>query len=129
MRAIIIAGALVAAATGANAAEPGACYDAVVIGSMPEHANSVLLDRAPVPPDRILPRVEADTLILNWSQVAGATMPDAFWARTVETGWVDPATTFLIYLKNRPDGAPFVVGYRYAPTFFRDATPSDYPPC
>ena len=129
MRAMIIAGLLAAAATSANAAEPAACYDAAVLGTLVDHANDVLLDPAPLVAGRILPRVQADMLVYNWSQVAGPALPKGFWARAVLTAAPDPNTDLLIYLKNQPDGVPSVVGYRYAPPFYRPAALIDYPAC
>lgn len=128
MRAMIIAVAL-AAATSANAAEPAACYDAAVIGSLIDYANDRHLDSTPVPADRILPRVQADTLVYAFSQVAGPALPKEFWARAVLTQTPDPSPMLLIYLKNEPDGVPSVVGYRYAPPFYRLPALTDYPPC
>lgn len=129
MRAMMIAGALAAAATAANAAEPAACYDTVVVGSMVDHANHQYLDSAPYPADRILPRVQTDTLVHAWYQVAGPATPDLFWARAVMTGILDPAQMWIIYLKNEPDGVPSVVGYRYAPGLYWRPELNAYPAC
>lgn len=129
MRAMIIAAALAAAATSANAAEPAACYDAAVIGSLVDHANDRHLDSLPIPNESILPRVQADTLVRAWWQVAGPALPEAFWARTVLTMVPDPGLMLLVYLKDQPDGVPSVVGYRYAPPLYVGAELTDYPAC
>jgi hypothetical protein len=128
MRTMIIAGALAAAATSANAAEPATCYDAAVIGSLIDYANDRHLDSTP-PADRILPRVQADTLVYAFSQVAGPPLPKEFWARAVLTQTPDFSPMLLIYLKNQPDGVPAVVGYRYPPPLYRTPALADYPAC
>ena len=129
MRAMIIAGALAAAATSANAAEPAACYDAAVIGSLVDYANDRHLDSTPLVAGPILPRVQADTLVYAWWQVAGPALPDAFWARAVVTRLPDPGLMLLIYMKNQPNGVPSMVGYRYAPPLYVGAALTDYPAC
>lgn len=129
MRAMIIAGALLAAATSANAAEPAACYDAAVVGTVTDYANGQMLDSTPYPADRILPRVQADALVKNWMQVSGLSLPKMFWARATLTGAPDPNTELLIYLKNEPDGVPSVVGYRTTSVFARRPAYPDYAVC
>ena len=129
MRAMIIAGVLAAAASSANAAEPAACYDAAVTGWVTDYANDVPLEPQPHVAGRILPRVQADALVWAYSQVAGAELPQEFWARAVLTEAPDPIPMLLIYLKTQPDGVPAIVGYRYAPPFYRPAALTDYPAC
>ena len=129
MRAMIIAGALAAAATSANAAEPAACYDAAVTGWVTDYANNVPLDPQPHIAGRILPRVQTDTLIWAYTQVAGPALPKQFWARAVLERLPEPSRMQLIYLKTQPDGVPSVVGYRYAPPLYRATRLTDYPAC
>ena len=129
MRAMIIAGALAAAATSANAAEPAACYDAVVTGWVLDYANKAYVDPSPTVSGRVLARIRADALIQTWSQVAGSPLPKQFWARAVLTRVPEPSRMLLIYLKTQPDGVPSVVGYRYAPPLYRTTRLSDYPAC
>ncbi len=130
MRAMIIAGALAAAATSAHAAEPAACYDAAVIGWVSGYANDRIIDDLPVPEDRILPRAQGDMLVNAQRQVAGDRLPKkVFWARAVLTSAPPPSPMILFYLKNEPDGVPSLVGYRLAPPFYRSPELADYPAC
>jgi hypothetical protein len=129
MRAMIIAGALAAAATSANAAEPAACYDAVVTGWVLDYANKAYVDPSPTVSGRVLARIRADALIQTWSQVAGSPLPKQFWARTVVTQAPDASPMTVIYLKNQPDGVPSVVDFRYAQPIYRPEPLTDYPAC
>ena len=129
MRAMILAAALAAAATSANAAEPAACYDTAVTGWVTDYANDIPLDPRPHIAGRILPRVQADALIWAYAQAAGPELPKQFWARAVLTRVPEPSRMLLIYLKTQPDGVPSVVGYRYAPPLYRTTRLSDYPAC
>ena len=129
MRAMIIAGALAAAATSASAAEPAACYDAVVTGWVLDYANKAYVDPSPTVSGRVLARIRADALIHTWSQVAGSPLPKQFWARTVVTQAPDANPMTVIYLKNQPDGVPSVVDFRYAQPIYRPEPLTDYPAC
>jgi hypothetical protein len=126
---MIAAAAALGMASSAAAAEPPACYDAAVIGWTTDYTNERLLDRVPMPLDRILPRVQADTLVQTWSQVAGPTLPKVFWARAVLTEEPRPSPPLLIYLKTRPDGVPAIVGYTYDPFRRRPLRLDAYPAC
>ena len=128
MRAMILAAALAAAATSANAAEPAACYDTAVTGWVTDYANDIPLDPRPHIAGRILPRVQADALIWVHSQVAGPALPKQFWGRAVLERLPEPNRMQLIYLKTQPDGVPSVVGYRYA-QLYRETALADYPAC
>lgn len=129
MRAMIIAGALAAAATSANAAEPAACYDSVVTGWVIDYANKAYIDPTPTIAGRVLARIRADALIHTWSQVAGSSAPKQFWARAVLTQAPDPSPMLVIYLKNQPDGVPAMVDFRYAQPVYRPEPLTDYPAC
>ena len=129
MRAMIIAGALAAAATSATAAEPVACYDAAVTGWVMDYATDIPLDPVPHVAGRVLPRVQADTLIQAYAQAAGPALPKAFWARAVLTRLPEPNRMLLIYLKTQPDGVPAMVDYRYAQPLYRATRLTDYPAC
>jgi len=126
---MIAAAAALGMASSAAAAEPPACYDAAVVGWLMGHTNDRLIDNIPVPATGIVPRVRADALVQTQTQVGGATLPKAFWARTIVETDPIPLDTMLIYLKTQPDGVPAIVGYRYAPPWYRPVQLTDYPAC
>lgn len=126
---MIAAAAALGMASSAAAAQPSACYDTAVVGWMMSYANNRLIDTIPVPAQGIVPRTRADVLVQTWSQVAGAKLPRYFWARTIVDTDPPPVDPVLIYLKTQPDGVPAVVGYGYAPAWYRQVQLTDYPAC
>jgi hypothetical protein len=130
MRTTMIAAAVaLGMASAAAAAEPPACYDAAVVGWMTGYANDRPMEYMPTAFHGVVPRVQADALVQSRSQIAGPKLPKAFWARTIVLTDPHPVDTMLIYLKTQPDGVPAVVGYRYAPPWYRQVQPTDYPAC
>ena len=130
MRTTMIAAAVaLGMASSAAAAEPPACYDAAVVGWLMRYANDRPIDNMPTAFHGVVPRVQADVLVQSRSQIAGPTLPKAFWARTIVLTDPPSMDTMLIYLKTQPDGVPAVVGYRYAPPWYRQVQPTDYPAC
>jgi len=126
---MIAAAAALGMVSSAAAAEPPACYDTAVVGWFMDYAHNRLIDDIPVPAHGIVPRTQADVLVQTWSQVAGPKLPRYFWARAIVDTTPPPVDAMLIYLKTQPDGVPAVVGYRYAPPWYRQVQPTDYPAC
>jgi hypothetical protein len=126
---MIAAAAALGMASSAAAAEPPACYDAAVVGWLMDSANPRLVDIPPLLAHGVTRRLQADVEVQTRSQIAGPKLPKAFWARAVMVSPPVMTDTMLIYLKTQPDGVPVIVGYGYAPAWYRQVRLTDYPPC